>query len=113
VVPEHDLDTDNDTLRHPPRRGPCRDRRPCRERTRIPAAAACGACFSYYCFLAAAHIVTRQTILPVAAFVWLPNLAFVLASAVLTSAGNNQNPSAPACCLCRAQHRKTSNCARF
>jgi hypothetical protein len=62
----------------------------------IPAAAACGACFSYYCFLAAADIVTRQTILPVAAFVWLPNLAFVLASAVLTSGGNNQNPSAPA-----------------
>jgi hypothetical protein len=62
----------------------------------IPAAAACGACFSYYGFLAAADIVTRQTILPIAAFVWLPNLAFVVACVVLTNAGNNPNPSAHA-----------------
>jgi Lipopolysaccharide export system permease LptF/LptG len=59
----------------------------------IPVAAACGACFSYYCFLAAADIVTRYTILPIAAFVWLPNLAFVVASAVLANGENKLNPS--------------------
>lgn len=62
----------------------------------VPVAAACGACFSYYCFLAAADIVTRYTILPIAAFVWLPNLAFVVASAALTNAANKLNPSAHA-----------------
>lgn len=60
----------------------------------VPAAAACGACFSYYCFLAAADIVTRQTLLPIAAFVWLPNLALVVAAFMM--AENRLSPSAHA-----------------
>lgn len=56
----------------------------------ILAAAACGACFSYFGFLAAADIVSRPTALPIAAFAWLPDLAFVAASAVLTNAAHAQ-----------------------
>jgi hypothetical protein len=62
----------------------------------IPAGTACGACLAYYCFLAAADLVTRQTILPIAAFVWLPNLAFVVAAAVLTIAEKGLKLSAHA-----------------
>jgi hypothetical protein len=49
----------------------------------ILAAAACGACLSYYPFLLAADIAARQTLLPIAASVWLPNLVFAVASTAL------------------------------
>jgi lipopolysaccharide export LptBFGC system permease protein LptF len=62
----------------------------------IPGAAACGACVSYYCLLAVADIVTRRTVLPIAAFVWLPNLAFVGASAVISITEKNLKRSADA-----------------
>jgi len=60
----------------------------------IPAVAACGACCSYYFFLAAADMVTHQTLLPVAACVWFPNLAFVVASAATMTAENRLCPYA-------------------
>jgi hypothetical protein len=60
----------------------------------IPATAACGAILSYYCFLAAADLLTRQTLLPIAAVVWLPNFAFVAASAVLMITQNSVNRAA-------------------
>jgi lipopolysaccharide export system permease LptF/LptG-like protein len=49
----------------------------------ILAAAACGACLSYYLFLLAADFAARRTLLPVVAFVWLPNLVFAVVSAGL------------------------------
>jgi hypothetical protein len=60
----------------------------------IPMATACGACVSYYCLLAAADIVSRHSVLPIAAFVWLPNAAFVVASALLANTENVGTPSA-------------------
>jgi len=49
----------------------------------ILAAAASGACLSYYLFLLAADFAARRTLLPVVAFVWLPNLVFAVVSAGL------------------------------
>ena len=51
------------------------------ERRWIPAGAVCGAFLLYYLFLLVADFVTRQSVLPIAAFVWLPNLVLLVASA--------------------------------
>jgi len=61
-------------------------RRPVR-RWILPATACC-ACLSYYLILLMADIATRQPLLPIvaiAAFVWLPNLIFAIASTALVA----------------------------
>jgi hypothetical protein len=49
----------------------------------ILAAAACGACLSYYLFLLAADFAARRTLLPIVASVWLPNLVYAVVSSGL------------------------------
>jgi lipopolysaccharide export LptBFGC system permease protein LptF len=68
-----------------------RPRRPVRRW--ILAAAACGACLSYYFLLLAADIAARQTFLPIVVSVWLPNLVFAVVSTTLMVTAKRPSPS--------------------
>jgi hypothetical protein len=58
------------------------------------AVAACGACLSYFLLLLVADTAARQTQLPIAASVWLPNLVFAVASTALMVAAERPSASA-------------------